>query len=100
MSGGILDEGLTFGPRQAVMDQDRQIRSKARSLLLPVADHRGRADNERWLPVIALPFTLNECKGLNRFPQSHIVCQASAQSRLTQKCHPRIPAHLIRPQSA
>ena len=81
------------------MDEHAQIGREARQLALPVAHHRGGADQQRGPRLRMIePFVQQQRDHLNRFAQTHIVGQTRAQTPLPQKRQPRQPHRLIGPQ--
>src|SRR5215204_344394 len=78
-----------------MMHHDWQVRREARRLLLPVADHRHGADDERRATALLLPVALDEGEGLRGLAEPHIVGEARAQPPPPEEAEPRVAAHLV-----
>ncbi len=100
---GLLLERRPAGPLQAVVDHHREVGREPGGLLVPVADDGHRADEQRRPPLARrarLPFALDQCQGLDRLAQAHVVGQAGAQAPSSEEGQPGIAAELVGPQGA
>src|SRR5258708_9228564 len=88
MSRRFVRERGSAMAADAVMDQHRQIRSKAGGFLLPVADDRGRADQQHRPAAVLIVLTLNERERLDGLAESHVIGEARAESPSFQKLQP------------
>ena len=85
------------------MDHHGQLGREPGGLLVPVADDRHRADQQRRPPLAGrsrLPLALDEGERLDRLAEPHVVGQASPEAPAAEEAEPGEPSQLIGPEDA
>ena len=95
MESGI---GLTVAaalPARSVVEHHGQAERELLRFALPVADHRGGANQQvrSLVALLVIPQDGGQC--LDRFPESHIVGQVGAKSPPAEEIEPRVAQLLI-----